>query len=129
MKTTDEIIGLVQLYGAARHDAGFAQAIKGHCPRVRELEIDAGKSLREIRAALTASLDWQGIDSHPTTEHEPFLILRPGNSVCSSLVQQVSMFQGDMYPDELDANIDYTDRITDAKGWKPLPPPPAEGEK
>lgn len=55
-----------------------------------------------------------------TEELVPFLILRHGNGVADFVVQQVSIFEGQMYPDAADGCVDWGDRITDAIGWYPL---------
>lgn len=50
-------------------------------------------------------------------EGEPFLVLRHGNDAHKFLIQQVQIFEGQMYPDALAFAIDWSDRITDAVGW------------
>jgi len=79
-----------------------------------------------IAAALTATeppeSKWQPIESAPEQEGVPFLVLCPKNDVADFVIVQVSKFQGDMYPDFLNANIDYADRITNALAWTPTLP-------
>lgn len=54
-------------------------------------------------------------------EGAPFLILRHGNDMHSFLIQQVQNFEGQMYPDELDGIVDYSDAVPDAVGWCDIP--------
>jgi len=56
----------------------------------------------------------------PMREGIPFLVLRHGNDVADFLVQQVQVFEGQIYPDSLGAAVDWGDRITDAVGWRDL---------
>lgn len=62
---------------------------------------------------------WRDISTIPTAEHEPFLVLRPGNDVADFVIEQVSIFEGRMYPDALNGNIDHSDAIEDAIYWQP----------
>lgn len=75
-----------------------------------------------------ATIDgWRTMATAPTSEHEPFLILRPKNDVAVFVVEQVSMFQGHYYRDFANGLIDYKDKITDGIAWLPmsaLPPFP-----
>lgn len=61
------------------------------------------------------AMSWQPIETAPTREDEPFLILRRG------VVIQVSWFEGRMYPDAREACVSWEDGITDAQAWMPLP--------
>ena len=64
--------------------------------------------------------DWRDITFRPTDEGgAPFLVLRPGNDVAAFVIEQVSVFEGQMYPDAANGLIDWDDRITDATHWKP----------
>jgi len=54
-------------------------------------------------------------------EGQPFLVLRHGNDACKSLIQQVQLFEGEMYPDDMAFAVDWKDRITDAVAWCKLP--------
>jgi len=71
---------------------------------------------------------WLPIETAPKDERKPFLVLLPGNDAADYLVLQVSAFEGNMYPDHLGGSIDYGDRVTNAVGWMPLPPPPVGKE-
>lgn len=53
-------------------------------------------------------------------EGTPFLILRHGNDAADFLIQQVQVFEGQMYPDAMEFAVDWDDRITDAVGWMPI---------
>lgn len=66
-------------------------------------------------------MNWQPIATSPMTETEPFLVLRPGNDVAPFVIEQVSRFEGQMYPDAKHGFIDWDDRITDATHWAPVP--------
>lgn len=68
---------------------------------------------------------WREIESAPTSEAEPFIVLLPGNSSADSIEMQVTRFEGEMYPDHLDNNVDWKDRITTATHWRPRTAPPA----
>ncbi|MES2942942.1 MAG: hypothetical protein V4772_08760 [Pseudomonadota bacterium] len=71
---------------------------------------------RAIESAVRAQGDgWLDISTAPTSEAQPFLVLRRG------VVIQVSWFQGRLYPDARECCIDWDDGITDATLWKPLP--------
>lgn len=71
---------------------------------------------------------WQPIESAPKDENYSFLVLLPGNSMCNCLVMQVSVFEGRMYPDAMDGNIDWGDGVEVATHWQPLPDAPALSE-
>jgi hypothetical protein len=94
--------------------------------RTRDNETsDAGRKWAEIRAALAslkapAAEGWMPIESAPTSEAEPFLVLRRGIAV------QVSWFEGRLYPDALEACVDFDDGITDATHWQARPHLPKE---
>ncbi len=62
--------------------------------------------------------EWQPIETAPEDEAESFLVLRRG------VVLQASWFEGRLYPDALEACVDWDDGITDATHWMPIPPLP-----
>ena len=65
-----------------------------------------------------ARLEFSPMDTYPIEiEGAPFLVLRHGNDMHSSLIQQVQNFEGGIYPDELDGLIDHADAVSDAIGW------------
>lgn len=66
--------------------------------------------------------EWNAFENNveiPFDEHEPFLVLLPGNDAAKFLIVQVSFFEGRMYPDAKDCIIDHSDEITNATHWKP----------
>lgn len=65
---------------------------------------------------------FEPMETRPTEEHRPFLVLRHGNSVADFLIQQVTVYEGQLYPDELNGAIDWDDRVTDAIGWCAIGP-------
>lgn len=70
---------------------------------------------------MTTATGWQPIATAPTSEREPFLVKTPGNDAASQLVLQVSVFEGNMYPDHMGCNVDFGDRVTTATEWCPVP--------
>ena len=69
---------------------------------------------------------WQPIETAPQREDHSFLVRRDvGRGM--TFVMQVSRFEGNLYPDHLESNVDYDDRIIDATHWMPLPAAPQEG--
>lgn len=64
---------------------------------------------------------WKPIDTRPTDEENPFLVLLPGNDVCKNLAIQVTNFEGKMYADCMEGLIDWEDAITNATLWAFLP--------
>lgn len=64
---------------------------------------------------------WQPLATKPVAEGVSFLVRRPGNDTAKSTAMQVSIFEGQMYPDHLDYGISWDDRVTDATAWAPLP--------
>src|SRR4051812_7944839 len=101
--------------------------------RLSEMEAhaDAGGTfqagiVQELIAHIREMGEWQDIATVPTSEDEPFLVRLPGNDMCKTLAIQVSIFEGNMYPDCKDGIIDWEDRITNADAWMPLPPQSTE---
>lgn len=89
----------------------------------------AGRGEGEMAPPKTASHPsptssaWRTMDDAPKEEDGvPFLVRLPKNSVADFIAMQVTIFEGRMYPDHLDGNIDYQDGIENATGWMPLPP-------
>lgn len=70
---------------------------------------------------MTTATGWQPIATAPTDEFAPFLVEVAGNEIADRLVLQVSVFEGNMYPDHLAGAIDWADRVTNATRWHPLP--------
>jgi hypothetical protein len=64
---------------------------------------------------------WQPIETAPTSEEEPFLVLLPKNDVAPFVILQVSRFEGRLYPDALDACIDWENGVTTATHWMKCP--------
>lgn len=64
---------------------------------------------------------WQPIASAPHDEESTFLVRMPWREPGPFLVLQVTVFQGDMYPDHLGFNVAFDDRVTNATEWRPLP--------
>jgi hypothetical protein len=63
-------------------------------------------------------MNWKPIETRPMAQEEvSFLVLLPKNDVANSVILQVSIFQGEMYPDHLDGIIDFNDRVTNATHW------------
>ena len=62
-------------------------------------------------------MDFLPISTLDIPEGAPFLVLRHGNDAHKFLIQQVQLFEGQMYPDALAFAVDWGDRITDAVGW------------
>ncbi len=78
----------------------------------------------------TRESKWQLIESMPRNEEKPFLVLMDSGEK-DLVVMQVSMFEGNLYPDHLGAAIDYHDIVTTAKYWMPLnalPTAPKQGD-
>ncbi len=71
-----------------------------------------------------AALKWRPIETAPKDGGVSFLVLLPGNSMASQIVLQVSLFENRLYSDHADANIDWSDGITTATHWMPLPDAP-----
>ena len=119
MKTTDEIMGLVEAYVLARcrfHD--MSQSF------TRQMGTDVKSTGDALCAALTASLDWHPMDSAP----------KDGTEVLAYAQEIVRMkwVEGEgyglwIYADETLADV--CPEAIQPTHWKPLPPPPAEGEK
>lgn len=63
---------------------------------------------------------YQPIETAPTQEGYSFLVRRERRNGFT-YVMQVSNFEGNMYPDHLDSNVDFDDRVLDATHWMPLP--------
>lgn len=83
---------------------------------------EAIRSAEPVAPRNGASTDpWQPIDTAPTKEDAPFLVMTPGNGVARFLILQVTCFEGALYPDHLDAAVSYSDRITNATHWMPAP--------
>lgn len=63
---------------------------------------------------------WLEPSKLPSEENSPFLVLLAGNDAADFLILQVSVFEGRMYPDHLDCNIDHSDAINPARvlGWR-----------
>ncbi|ASD50477.1 hypothetical protein FDI24_gp196 [Acidovorax phage ACP17] len=49
------------------------------------------------------------------------LVLRRGNEAADTIVTQAQLFEGSLYPDDLDFCADYEDRIQDAIAWMYIP--------
>ena len=85
---------------------------------------DTQEAIQEaLRTAIREAKDeqWLPIESAPKDEGVHFLVRLPGNSMADEIVFQVSLFEGQMYPDFLDGAIDWNDRITTATHWLPKP--------
>jgi hypothetical protein len=81
--------------------------------------------LRELREATR----WRDISDYPMgDESTSYLAHRARNAHGERLVQQVSAFEGSLYPDEKGGMVDYSDRITDATHYLPLPAAPGSGD-
>ncbi len=63
---------------------------------------------------------WFPMESAPMIEGGTFLIVRLLGGETGPLVEQVSVFEGKLYPDAKGFNVDYGDRIEDADGWLPI---------
>lgn len=91
------------------------------------IDVDVLIAVQETaRAALagTAPRDgWLYIASAPKEEGISFLVLRPTQEG-PPIIEQVSWFEGRLYPDALEGAIDWGDGITTATYWRPLPSPP-----
>ena len=64
--------------------------------------------------------EWNYMNTYPiNVEAQPYLLLLPKNSVADFVIVQVSNYQSNAYPDHLDTNIDYDDRVdlTKALMW------------
>ncbi len=64
-------------------------------------------------------MEWQPIETAPKEDNVSFLVLIPCE--IGHTVAQVSRFEGQMYPDAMDCNICWDDRITNAAFWMPCP--------
>ena len=80
-------------------------------------------------AATQSTCPWQPIETAPTKEDAPFLVMTPGNGVARFLILQVTRFEGELYPDHLDGAVSYSDRVTNATLWMPAPEVPDAAEK
>ncbi|MGQ3297712.1 hypothetical protein [Reyranella sp.] len=69
--------------------------------------------------AAAKSYQWQPIETAPTKEDVPFLVMTPGNGVARFLILQVTRFQGALYPDHKDGTVGYDDAVTNATHWMP----------
>lgn len=107
--------------------AGFHMS-RARCAGVPlDLEEWTNLSLADATLACSsaAAMVWQPIETAPTSEEEPFLVLLPKNGVAPFVVLQVSRFEGRLYPDARDACIDWENGITTATHWMPTPKPGA----
>jgi len=76
----------------------------------------------DAAAALRSLADgWQSIETMPKDELVPYLVRTPKNAVSDYVVVQASWFEGRLYPDGLDGNIDWQDGIENATHWMPRP--------
>ena len=73
--------------------------------------------ISEFTTKILYGKGWEYIDSRPTSENAPFVVLCKTENY-GFVEIQVSNFQGDMYPDYLDLNIDYSDRVVGAVYWR-----------
>lgn len=91
-------------------------------------KLAAKREMEEADATLRTAIQemvsgWRPIETAPQQDDHSFLVLRNvGRGMTYAM--QVSRFEGEMYPDHLDSNVDYGDRVTDATHWQPLPEPP-----
>lgn len=71
--------------------------------------------------------EWQPIETRPKDEATSFFVLWE-NEDNAMVSVQVSNFEGNMYPDALGGNIDYSSRILpeNCTHWTPLLPPPSK---
>jgi hypothetical protein len=90
-------------------------------PWAAQMRTYALQAIASLKAP--AADGWMPIESAPTSEAEPFLVLRHGIAV------QVSWFEGRLYPDALEACVDFDDGIADATHWMYRPQPPKETPK
>jgi hypothetical protein len=75
-------------------------------------------------------MSWLNIKTAPMDdEMRPFLVLLPKNDVAPFVILQVTPFEGSLYPDHMDGNIDWDDRVTTATHWTPCPALPAKPSK
>ena len=65
-------------------------------------------------------MKFEAMESCPQVDGLPLLVLRHGNDAADFLIQQVQVFEGQMYPDALEFAVDWDNRITDAVGWMPI---------
>jgi hypothetical protein len=117
----------------SRETTGVAFSIPVGCPDGKSVPLFTADQMRAYAAqAVAAALSslpqptgdaWQDIESAPTSEADPFLVLRRGIAV------QVSWFEGRLYPDALEACVDFDDGITDATHWMYRTQPPKETPK
>lgn len=114
--------------------ARLAEAIDQLVKHQRQLDMDgitvgvSREALDIVLAALsgTAPMDgWLYIASAPTEEGASFLVLRPALD-SPPIIEQVSRFEGRLYPDALEGDIDWGDGIETATHWRPLPPAPKD---
>lgn len=73
-------------------------------------------------------MSWQPISTFPKDESIHFLVMTPGNESAPFLVKQVSVFEGNMYPDADGCMVNWIDRIQNASHWMPIPALPAPSE-
>lgn len=99
------------------------------CDAFRALPLDFNGMVRAIyaagaaRSADTSGARWLPIETAPQQDDHSFLVRRDvGRGM--TFTMQVSRFEGNMYPDHLDANVDWEDQVNDATHWMPLPEPP-----
>jgi hypothetical protein len=68
---------------------------------------------------------WRLIDTlDMSDEVMSVLLLRPNQDDDGFHIVQASAFQGDLYPDHLEGNVGWNDRIEDALYWRPMPAMP-----
>lgn len=93
---------------------------------------DAFAAALTAQPAAIAVVEWMLIESAPQSESVSFLLFVPGKSdgnASEGLVVQVSRFEGNFYPDVMDCNVDWYDRVTRATHWMPLPTPPEGAQR
>ncbi|CAB4167967.1 hypothetical protein UFOVP860_72 [uncultured Caudovirales phage] len=99
--------------------------------RIRHGEyLKKAETNEEMAAACDAAISgiaprdgWRDIASAPEEEGISFLVLRPTHDG-PPIIEQVSRFEGRLYPDALEGAIDWGDGIETATRWRPLPSPP-----
>ena len=89
----------------------------------------AHEAIRSAAPTLPNDGPWRPIETAPTKEDVPFLVMTPGNGVARFLILQVTRFEGALYPDHLDGAVSYSDRITNATLWMPAPEAADASEK
>lgn len=72
---------------------------------------------------------WLPIETAPQQDDYSFLVRRSPRGKNWTYTMQVSRFEGNMYPDHLDSNVDFDDRVTDATHWAPMLPAPAPSKE